>query len=182
MNLFSIYYIFLWKERESFSAVAAKATWRSMANPVNWWLGDSIKDGRDSLRASLCAPAGRYKFNERHWRVYCFISLYKCFEQAQALAQKNETIKTHILIVHSTCAEREGFEPTVRKAYNGFRDRPDRPLRHLSSLALDYFSKAGAKLGQIFHLTKYFWGFLLQHTFYSSQNLVIIDFLTRQSS
>ncbi len=29
-------------------------------------------------------------------------------------------------------AEREGFEPTVRKAYNGFRDRPDRPLRHLS--------------------------------------------------
>ena len=26
MNLFSIYYISLWKERESFSAVAAKAT------------------------------------------------------------------------------------------------------------------------------------------------------------
>ena len=144
-------------EREGFFLrFAAKATWRSMANPVNWWLGDSINGGRDSLRASLCAPAGRNKFNERYWRVCCFISLYKCFEQAQALAQKNETIKTCILIVHSTCAEREGFEPTVRKAYNGFRDRPDRPLRHLSSLALDYFSKAGAKLGQIFHLTKLF--------------------------
>src|ERR1700751_1809581 len=31
-------------------------------------------------------------------------------------------------------AEREGFEPSVpRKGYNGFRDRPDRPLRHLSA-------------------------------------------------
>src|SRR5487761_1915207 len=30
-------------------------------------------------------------------------------------------------------AEREGFEPSVpRKGHNGFRDRPDRPLRHLS--------------------------------------------------
>ena len=32
-----------------------------------------------------------------------------------------------------TNPEREGFEPSVpRKGYNGFRDRPDRPLRHLS--------------------------------------------------
>jgi hypothetical protein len=30
-------------------------------------------------------------------------------------------------------AERVGFEPTVaRKGHNGFRDRPDQPLRHLS--------------------------------------------------
>jgi hypothetical protein len=30
-------------------------------------------------------------------------------------------------------AEREGFEPSVpRKRDNGFRDRPVRPLRHLS--------------------------------------------------
>ncbi len=29
-------------------------------------------------------------------------------------------------------AERVGFEPTVRMTYNGFRDRPDRPLWHLS--------------------------------------------------
>src|ERR1700722_9040665 len=30
-------------------------------------------------------------------------------------------------------AERVGFEPTVpRKGHNGFRDRPDRPLWHLS--------------------------------------------------
>ena len=32
-----------------------------------------------------------------------------------------------------TFAEREGFEPPVRKTHNGFRDRPDRPLRHLSN-------------------------------------------------
>ena len=31
-------------------------------------------------------------------------------------------------------AERKGFEPLERKAFNGFRDRPDRPLRHLSLL------------------------------------------------
>ena len=31
-------------------------------------------------------------------------------------------------------AERKGFEPLERKAFNGFRDRPDRPLRHLSFL------------------------------------------------
>src|SRR5690606_5084248 len=30
-------------------------------------------------------------------------------------------------------AERVGFEPTVPKGYNGFRDRPVRPLRHLSA-------------------------------------------------
>ena len=30
-------------------------------------------------------------------------------------------------------AEREGFEPSVpSKGHNGFRDRPVRPLRHLS--------------------------------------------------
>jgi hypothetical protein len=33
-------------------------------------------------------------------------------------------------------AEREGFEPSVpRKGDNGFRDRPVRPLRHLSEEA-----------------------------------------------
>jgi hypothetical protein len=33
-------------------------------------------------------------------------------------------------------AEREGFEPSVpRKRDNGFRDRPVRPLRHLSTIA-----------------------------------------------
>ena len=34
----------------------------------------------------------------------------------------------------SKLAERVGFEPTVPRRYNGFRDRPDRPLRHLSSI------------------------------------------------
>ncbi len=35
-------------------------------------------------------------------------------------------------------AEREGFEPSVRKAHNGFRDRPVQPLRHLSSRVRDH--------------------------------------------
>ena len=30
-------------------------------------------------------------------------------------------------------AERVGFEPTVPIGHNGFRDRPVRPLRHLSA-------------------------------------------------
>ena len=33
-------------------------------------------------------------------------------------------------------AEGVGFEPTVRKAHNGFRDRPVRPLRHPSAAGL----------------------------------------------
>src|SRR5207302_2059129 len=38
-------------------------------------------------------------------------------------------------------AEREGFEPSVpRKEDNGFRDRPVRPLRHLS--VLSYMGRA----------------------------------------
>ena len=37
-------------------------------------------------------------------------------------------------LAQSKVAERVGFEPTVpRKGYNGFRDRPDRPLWHLSA-------------------------------------------------
>ena len=94
----------------SLSPLRCESDLRSTANPVNWWLGDSINRGRDSLCASLCAPAGRYKFNERHWRVYRFISLYKCFEQAQALAQKNETIKTCILIVSFNLCGKGGIK------------------------------------------------------------------------
>lgn len=44
-------------------------------------------------------------------------------------------------------AERQGFEPWVPKGYNGFRDRPDRPLRHLSLVVFD----SGAKLQLFFH-------------------------------
>ena len=37
------------------------------------------------------------------------------------------------IMINIGLAEREGFEPSVpRKEDNGFRDRPDRPLRHLS--------------------------------------------------
>ena len=55
----------------------------------------------------------------------------------------------------SLAAEREGFEPPVRKAYNGFRDRPDRPLRHLSfQKGLSAF--ASAKLHLFPRLAKFF--------------------------
>src|SRR6185437_13723587 len=37
-------------------------------------------------------------------------------------------------VAESVLAEREGFEPSrPRKGPNGFRDRPDRPLWHLSA-------------------------------------------------
>ncbi len=35
-------------------------------------------------------------------------------------------------------AERQGFEPWKPKGFNGFRDRPDRPLRHLSKIGTFY--------------------------------------------
>jgi hypothetical protein len=45
-------------------------------------------------------------------------------------------------------AEREGFEPSVpRKEDNGFRDRPVRPLRHLSVLSYVGGRAAAAILG-----------------------------------
>ena len=44
-----------------------------------------------------------------------------------------EVLNLLILISQRGLAEREGFEPSVpRKRDNGFRDRPVRPLRHLS--------------------------------------------------
>ena len=37
-----------------------------------------------------------------------------------------------------------GFEPTVRKAHNGFRDRPVRPLRHPTAMTdWDVFGPPG---------------------------------------
>ena len=42
-------------------------------------------------------------------------------------------------------AERKGFEPLERKAFNGFRDRPDRPLRHLSLTAF----QAGSSIMEV---------------------------------
>ncbi len=40
-------------------------------------------------------------------------------------------------------AERQGFEPWVPKRNNGFRDRPDRPLRHLSLICISEIQRAG---------------------------------------
>ena len=57
----------------------------------------------------------------------------------QRLSRKMKKEADKGLLFHF--AEREGFEPTVRKAYNGFRDRPDRPLRHLSSLDFGLISQ-----------------------------------------
>ena len=41
-------------------------------------------------------------------------------------------------------AEREGFEPPEVLPFNGFQDRRDRPLCHLSNDT--WFSKSGAKI------------------------------------
>jgi hypothetical protein len=39
----------------------------------------------------------------------------------------------HKIVINNHLAEREGFEPSVRRITdNGFRDRPIRPLWHLS--------------------------------------------------
>ena len=38
----------------------------------------------------------------------------------------------HVIVMNKRLAEREGFEPSVRETDNGFRDRPIRPLWHLS--------------------------------------------------
>ncbi len=50
-------------------------------------------------------------------------------------------------VIRQRLAERQGFEPWKPKGFNGFRDRPDRPLRHLSSrFATACFAVASAKL------------------------------------
>jgi hypothetical protein len=43
-------------------------------------------------------------------------------------------------------AERVGFEPTVPKGDNGFRDRPIRPLSHLSALNLESWQARSSKV------------------------------------
>ena len=53
-------------------------------------------------------------------------------------------------------AERQGFEPWIPKGYNGFRDRPDRPLRHLSKKRYAAFGlKCGAKVRNFAIKTKF---------------------------
>ena len=44
----------------------------------------------------------------------------------------DEKKKSFFFLFQLYLAERQGFEPWVPKRHNGFRDRPDRPLRHLS--------------------------------------------------
>ena len=55
---------------------------------------------------------------------------HNCTERGK-LGSENDLLSTNDSDENST--ERGGFEPPVRQAYNGFRDRPDKPLRHLSN-------------------------------------------------
>ena len=79
-----------------------------------------------------------------------------CFAQAPQYCRK-EGFRTPVSaypfrLLHELCggesqmAEREGFEPSVRKAHNGFRDRPVRPLRHLSVKAGSYHVRGKRKV------------------------------------
>ena len=65
-------------------------------------------------------------------------------ERKLAKSRKSRDNSPFTLIRENHCnnndlklAEGVGFEPTVRKAYNGFRDRPIRPLWHPSEALSD---------------------------------------------
>ena len=59
-------------------------------------------------------------------------------------------------VIRQRLAERQGFEPWKPKGFNGFRDRPDRPLRHLSKKRYAAFGlKCGAKVRNFAIKTKF---------------------------
>ena len=62
-----------------------------------------------------------------------------CKERGK-LDNENDQLSTNDIDKNPT--ERGGFEPPVRQAYNGFRDRPDKPLRHLSDSSVSYLRSA----------------------------------------
>ena len=61
--------------------------------------------------------------------------LFHCILTSQACGYNKKTRGiTMIPLVSFGFAERQGFEPWDPKRINGFRDRPVRPLRHLSKI------------------------------------------------
>ncbi len=77
-------------------------------------------------------------------------------------ASIQEKQKRHLTIgkyLFESFAERQGFEPWKPKGFNGFRDRPDRPLRHLSIEVVrkyESFHDCGAKLNNFLGFAKLF--------------------------
>ncbi len=61
-----------------------------------------------------------------------------------------DSYRLFLVMYVGTFAERQGFEPWVPERYNGFRDRPDRPLRHLSCFLIAYKVKTFFICIQIF--------------------------------
>ena len=67
----------------------------------------------------------------------CSNSKLKAATAARAFARPRGAVEQSETGASEIMAERQGFEPWVRKAHNGFRDRPVRPLRHLSAGGMD---------------------------------------------
>ena len=85
------------------------------------------------LRDPFPLAAGPLRWWEARWAPpsQSFCTSQPVRKQAFVLARKYKSQPANAGWL-PTNAERKGFEPLERIAFNGFRDRPDRPLRHLS--------------------------------------------------
>ena len=85
------------------------------------------------LRDPFPLAAGPLRWWEAGWAPpsQSFCTSQPVRKQAFVLARKYKSQPANAGWL-PTNAERKGFEPLERIAFNGFRDRPDRPLRHLS--------------------------------------------------
>ncbi len=87
-----------------------------LASPWKLWASERLEDKRTVLKLA---------FEDR---------LPYCRKEGFRTPQASEPFRFLGLCgQNQEMAERQGFEPWVRKAHNGFRDRPVRPLRHLSA-------------------------------------------------
>lgn len=99
-----------------------------LANPWKLWVSDDPTHRKSLIKMVFAAPLPYHR--NQGFRTAKTTSPFK------VLAGISDGEKE--------MAERQGFEPWVRKAHNGFRDRPVRPLRHLSaSLQLVVTPKRG---------------------------------------
>ena len=84
----------------------------------------SVRDQRDGQGA-------RDDVNQRHGLLISCLLDGEAYEPSESPPRAVGTIPVALA---RFLAEREGFEPSEpRKGFNGFRDRPVQPLRHLSA-------------------------------------------------
>ena len=91
-------------------------------------------DGGGHRRDHLRALAQRVEVADHEVRIIgSKNNLLQTLTAASGVKPATPSVRSSVLKL----AEREGFEPSVpSKGHNGFRDRPDRPLRHLSAVLL----------------------------------------------